>query len=96
MMSRIKLLNPKQREALTTLMAKISEMDVEAATLREEIATLENESREKSVREIIVLGTVHPETTLRIDGCGFRVMKTSQGPLRASVVARKVVLEPMR
>ncbi|HNT35609.1 MAG TPA: FapA family protein, partial [bacterium] len=93
MMSRIKLLNSKQREALTALMAKITEIDMEVTTLQQEIADLENESREQSVREIHISGVVYPETTLRIDGCGFRVLKTTMGPLRAILVARKIVLE---
>lgn len=95
MMSRMKLLKAKQKEAATALLAKSYEMEEVVEQLKKEIENLKQTSRERAGKYITIRGIMYPETTLRISGTKLTVKETQKGPLRASVESRSLVLQTL-
>jgi len=91
---RKKQMTPEQKELVTGLLKQISETETTLADVRDEMAKLEEDSRLRRKPEIIVNGTVYPETTFAIGRKSLRVKEGLRGPLRASIVQGKVELLP--
>ena len=92
MMERLRLLSPKQREAVTELMARAGEMEENIETLKKEIEEITGESRKRSVNEIRILKALHPGVTLRILGLVRHITKFRKGPLTVKIDTENNIL----
>ncbi len=89
---RKKQMTPEQRTPVAKLLKRTSELEAVLEDLRDEMEKLEEDSRLRAKPEIVVNGTVYPETTFSIKGKSFRVKEAVRGPVCARVVKGKVEL----
>jgi len=83
LLARKSLLTPRQKEAATELRAKVSEMEMEAADLAEEVTHREELLRERCHPVIEVREQMYPEVILSIKGTSQKAWKPVRGPFRA-------------
>ncbi len=96
LMAREKTLTPKQRETATELLAEMAELE---GTIQERKALMEELREDSHIRtkmRISILQRLYPETTLQVKKWNYVVKKETVGPLRASLMGKRVVLLPLR
>ncbi len=92
LMGKLRLLSPKQREAVTELMAHESELDTKIASLRKEIEEITGKSDKRAGHHIRIQHTLYPGVTLRLLGLSRHITKLHKGPIIVSVDTENDVL----
>jgi len=92
MMEKIRLLSAKQREAVTELMARASEMDMKIDAIDKEIEGVTGESQKRAGNRIRILRLLNPGVTLRILGVSRHITKEYKGPLTAKLDVEKNII----
>ncbi|MFH1550546.1 MAG: FapA family protein [Planctomycetota bacterium] len=92
LMGKLRLLSPKQREAVTELMAHESELDAKIASLRKEIEEITGKSEKRAGHHIRIQHTLYPGVTLRLLGFSRHITKLHKGPITVSVDTENDVL----
>lgn len=78
-------LKARQREAMTELLARMSEMDTEIRELEEQAEATQQEYFDRAKPQILVRGIVHPESVVRVRETARRIGETLHGPMRVTI-----------
>jgi len=87
---RKKQMTANQRQLIARLLKRISELETELEDLRDDMEKVAEDSRLRAKQEIVVNGTVYPETVLSIRGKSLKVREAFRGPLCAKVMKGQV------
>jgi len=94
LMQRENALSQKQREAAHKLLAAAGGIEGEIERLRNKLDEIEEDSRERTKPRIYIGSRLFPETTLQIKMWNLKAKDTHDGPLRAGLMGKQVVLLP--
>jgi len=86
-------LSPKQREIVSALLSKASEMEKAIKRLHTEMDDLKAESKKRGRSKISVKDKMYPETTLRIKETALLADEISRGPLTAVLEHGEITLK---
>ena len=92
LMARVKLLSPQQREAATELLSRSTEMEMDFDELWTEKEDIEEDSQNRCKSEILIARKIYPDTTLRVKQWSHLVRDEVEGPLRAKLMGKQVLL----